>query len=130
MADRIIMITWGANVAGREERGLEVFNEAVGLYGRKQQEGRIDGFDVALLGPNGGGIEGFMCIRGSAEQLAALKEEEDYQRVMIDASLIVKDLCICDGYANEGIAPQMAMYQEAIGRVAQMGAESGRFART
>ena len=39
---------------------------------------------------------------------------------MTDASLIVKELCVCDGYANEGIAPQMAMYQEAIGRVPQM----------
>jgi hypothetical protein len=120
MADRIIMITWGANVAGREERGLEVFNEAVGLYGRMQQEGRIESFDVALLSPNGGGIDGFMALRGSAEQLAAVKEDEDYLRVMTDASLIVEDLCVCDGYSNEGIAPMMAIYQEAIGRVPQM----------
>src|SRR4051812_7505799 len=106
MADRIVLITWGANVAGREERGLEVFNEAVGLYGKMQQEGRIENFDVSLLTPNGGGIDGFMCLRGSAEQLAAVKEDEDYQRVMADASLIVKDLCVCDGYTNSGIAPQ------------------------
>ena len=120
MADRILFITWGANVAGREERGLEVFNEAVGLYGRMQQEGRIEGFDVALMTPSGAGIDGYMCLKGSAEQLNAVKEDQDYLRVMTDASLIVKNLCVCDGYANEGIAPQMAMYQEAIGRVPQM----------
>jgi|tagenome__1003787_1003787.scaffolds.fasta_scaffold18491483_1 hypothetical protein len=120
MADRMICITWGANVAGREERGLEVFNEAVGLYGRMQQDGRLEGFDVALLVPNGAGIDGFMCLRGSVDQLNAVKEDEDYMRVMADASLIVKDLAVCDGYANEGIAKQMAIYQEAIGRVPQM----------
>ncbi len=49
MADRILFISWGAPVAGREERGLEVFNDAVGLYGRMQQEGRIESFDVVLL---------------------------------------------------------------------------------
>src|SRR3954463_6740053 len=117
MADRMICITWGANVAGREEHGLEVFNEAVGLYGRMQQDGRIEEFDVALLIPNGSGIEGFMTLKGSAEQLNAVREDEAYQRVMIDASMIVKDLCVCEGYVGEGIEKQMAMYQEAFGRV-------------
>jgi hypothetical protein len=119
MADRMICITWGANVAGREERGLEVFNEAVGLYGRMQQDGRIESFDVALLTPNGAGLDGFMCLRGSAEQLNAVKEDEEYQRVMVDASMIVHNLCVCDGYANEGIAQQMAIYQQAIAKVPQ-----------
>jgi hypothetical protein len=120
MADRMICITWGAPVDGREERGLEVFNDAVGLYGRMQQDGRIESFDVALLAPNGAGLDGFMCLRGSAAQMAAVREDEEFQRTMIDASLIVRDLCMSDGYANEGIAKQMAMYQEAIGRVPQM----------
>jgi hypothetical protein len=72
------------------------------------------------MAPNGGGIEGYMCLRGSGDQVAAVREDEEFQRVMIDASLIVHDLCMCDGYSNEGIAKQMAMYQEAIGRVPQM----------
>jgi hypothetical protein len=120
MADRMIHISWGASIAGREERGLEVFNEALGLYGRMQQEGRIDSFDVALLVPNGGSAEGFINLNGSAAQLAAVREDEGYQRTMVDASLVVHDLCICDGFTNEGIAQQMTMYQEAIGRVPQM----------
>ena len=129
MADRTIFISWGANIAGREQRGLEVFNEAVGLYGRMQQEGRIEGFDVCLLTPSTG-IDGYMCLRGSAEQMAAVHEDPEFQRVIVDATMIVKDLKMCDGYTGEGIAPQMAMYQEAIGKVPQMGgAESGRFAR-
>ena len=52
MADRVLMICWGAPVRGREERGLEVFNEAVGILGRMQEDGRIEKFDVVLLGPN------------------------------------------------------------------------------
>ena len=49
MADRILFITWKAPVRGLEERAVESFNEAIGLYGRMQQEGRIESFDVALL---------------------------------------------------------------------------------
>jgi hypothetical protein len=120
MADRMIHISWGATVAGREERGLEVFNEAMGLYGRMQQDGRIESFDVALLVPNGGPVEGYIALHGSAEQLAAVREDQEFQRNMVDASLIVHDLCVCDGYTNEGVATQMGIYQEAIGRVPQM----------
>src|SRR5947208_4470943 len=100
MADRVLFISWGASVHGREERGLEVFNEAIGLYGRMQQEGRIEGFDVALLTPNGN-LDGFIAVRGTAEQIAALSEDEEYQRNMIDASLVVKGLSVTVGYCNE-----------------------------
>jgi hypothetical protein len=118
MADRMLYISWGANVPGREERGLEVFNEAMGLYGRMQQEGRIEGFDVALLVPNGH-TDGFIALRGSAEQLAAVQEDAEFQRNMVDASLIVSDLRVCPGYTNEGIARQMELFQEAVGKVPQ-----------
>jgi hypothetical protein len=120
MADRIMHITWGANVAGREERGLEVFNEAMGLYGRMQQEGRIESFEVALLEPNGAGEAGYITLHGSAEQLAAVREDEEFQRNMIDASLIVTNLCICMGSANEGVAREVALFQDAVSRVPQM----------
>ena len=119
MADRMICISWGATVHGREERALEVFNEAVGLYGRMQQDGRIDSFDVALLAPNGPGMDGFMCLRGSAQQMAAVREDEEFMRNTTDAALVVNNLRHLDGTTNEEVAGQVARYQDAIGRVPQ-----------
>jgi hypothetical protein len=118
MADRVLLISWGTPVQGREERGLEVFNAALGLYGRLQQAGRIEGFDVSLFEPNLG-INGFIQIHGSAEQLAAARADEEFQRITIDATLVVENLCLIDGYTNEGVAQQMALYQEAIAKVPQ-----------
>src|SRR5947209_5921353 len=118
MAERVLFIGWGRTVVGREERGLEVFNEAVGMYGRMQQDGRIERFDVVLLSPNTS-LDGYMALSGTPQQLAALREDKEFQRVMTDASLIVEDLCLVDGYTNEGIAPQMEMYREAIAAVPQ-----------
>jgi hypothetical protein len=120
MADRMIHISWGASIAGREEHGLDVFNEALGLYGRMQQEGRIESFDVALLVPNGGPVEGYINLNGSAAQLATVREDDEYLRTMTDASLVVHDLCICDGFVNDGVAKEMTVYKDAIGRVPQM----------
>ena len=119
MADRVLFIGWGESVRGREERGLEVFNEAMGFYGRAQQDGRIEKFDVVLLTPHGGGLGGYIAVHGTEQQLMELQQDAEYQRNIVDAGLIVDELGAVMGYCNEGIAPQMALYQEAVGKVPQ-----------
>jgi hypothetical protein len=118
MADRMLLIAWGAPVRGLESRAMEVFNEAIGLLGRMQQDGRIDSFDVSLLSPNGE-LDGFIMIRGTADQIATLREDEEFQRNTIDAQLAVDNIRHFDGYTNESIATQMQMYMEAISKVPQ-----------
>jgi hypothetical protein len=119
MADRMLFVGWGAAIAGREERALEVFNDAIGFYGRCQQEGRIESFDVILLEPHGGGLQGYVELHGSADQLSALRESEDFQRLLADASLIVDELGVVAGFANEGVARQMTIFRDAIAQVPQ-----------
>jgi len=118
MADRVFVVSWGESVPGREERGLDVFNEAIGIMGRMQQEGRIEKFDVVLLSPNGG-VSGYIEMHGTAEQLAAVAEDPDFRRNTADASLIVANLKHTMGVTNEGIASEMELYREAVGRVPQ-----------
>ena len=118
MADRVLLITWGTPVRGLEERGLGVFSEALGLYGRMQQDGRIESFDVTLLDPNGD-MNGCIMVRGSAAQLAAVRADDEFRRSIADASLIVDGLRILDGHTNEGVAAQIGLYQEAIAQVPQ-----------
>ena len=118
MADRVLFISWGQVVRGREERSLEVFNESMGLYGRMQQDGRIESFDVCLLTPNSG-IAGYIQLNGSAEQIAAVRQDDEFLRNMNDAFLIVDDLAYTDGMTAGAIADQMARYQEAVSKVAQ-----------
>lgn len=117
MADRLMHVSWGESVAGREERGLEVFNEALGLYGRMQQEGRIEKFDVVILIPSGSGQAGYIDVHGTAEQLAALREDEEFRRNITDATMVVHDLAIADGYANQGVAQEIEIYRDSISRM-------------
>ena len=118
MADRVLFIGWGEGVPGREERGLEVFNEALGLFGRMQQEGRIEQFDVVLLGPHAE-LNGYIELHGSAEQLAAVREDDEFLRNTADAGLIVDGLRHIDGYANEGVARMMEVYRQSLAKVPQ-----------
>lgn len=118
MADRVMFISWGPPVRGREQRSLEVFNEAMGLFGSMQQDGRIESFDVVVMRPNGH-FNGFVQLHGTADQLAAVREAEDFQRNTADALMCVEQLRQLDGVTNAGVAQQMAIYQEAIAKVPQ-----------
>jgi hypothetical protein len=118
VADAGLFIGWGEVVRGREDRALDVFNETVEMYGQMQADGRIESFDLALLNPHGGELQGFAMLRGSEAQIDAVGRDEDFQRVITKASLIVDDLGIIPAAINEGLARAMAIYQEEIAVVA------------
>jgi hypothetical protein len=117
MADAGLFIGWGAPVRGREVRGLDVFNEALALEAKMQEEGAIESFEVVLLGPHGGGLAGFVLVRGSREQIAAVRERQDVQRLNVRAGLIVEEFGMIDAYLNEGLGQQLELYREAAGEL-------------
>lgn len=118
MADRVLFISWGQVVRGAEERSLEVFNEALGILGRAQQDGRIERFDVVLLGPNTE-LDGFIQVFGTTEQLIALQASDEFERNTVDAQLCVDAISHVMGYCNDGVARMMGIYQEAVSKVPQ-----------
>ena len=62
-------IGWGEVARGREKRALDVYNDSLQYYGRLQQEGRIERFDLAVLNPTGGDLGGSIMLQGTAEQI-------------------------------------------------------------
>src|SRR5215210_7144447 len=117
MPDRAVFVGFGEPVRGREERAVEVFNEFVGMFGRMQSDGRIEGMDVTLLDPHGGDLGGFFMVHGSAAQCAALQMDEEFRRASIDASLIVENFGIVPAVSGEAVGNEMAMYSAAIQKV-------------
>ena len=118
MADRMLMISWGATVRGREARALEVFNESLGVYGQLQQQGLIESFDVTFMSPNQL-FAGYAQLKGSAAQMASVREDAAFVRMCADAALIVDDFYVTDGFCEEGVAERVTLFQEAIAEVPQ-----------
>jgi hypothetical protein len=118
MADAGLFIGWGEVVRGREDRALDVFNETLELYGQMESDGRIESSEVVLLTPHGGELQGYALLRGSEAQMDAVARDEDFQRLMTKASLIIDDLGIIPAAIGEGLGRAMAIYQEEIAVVA------------
>ena len=53
------------------------------------------------------------------QQINDVRADAEFQRNMVDANMIVDELGIDPGWVNDGIANQMAMFQEAIAKVPQ-----------
>jgi hypothetical protein len=114
MADAALFIGWGQVVRGREKRAVQVFNESVEYWGGLQGDGKIEDFEVVLLTPHGGDLQGFALLRGSEEQVAALRSDEEFRRRTTRADLIVESQGVVDAVINEGIARAMGQYQGEI----------------
>jgi hypothetical protein len=118
MADSGLFIGWGKVVRGREGPAVDSFNETVGYLGRLQGDGRIEDFELCFLDPHGGDLDGFMLLRGSAEQIDAVRRDEEFQHHIRRADLFVDNLGVVGASLGERIARQMALYQEEIGALA------------
>jgi hypothetical protein len=77
-----------------------------------QQDGRIEGFDVLLLAPHGGDLNGFVVLRGDRKALADVRFSEEFERLIARASAIIDSPGVIPAYAGEALAQQMGRFQE------------------
>jgi len=112
MAEAGLFIGWGQVVRAREQRALEVFNDNMQYYAGLEQQGRVESWEVALLEPHGGDLAGFVLLRGSVDQMNALRADEEFQRRTQRADLIVDGLGIVGAVLGDGLGDAMAVYQE------------------
>jgi hypothetical protein len=117
MAEMGFFIGWGAPVRGREAKGLEVFQESVAYWGRLEQEGVIESFEVVLLYPHGGDLAGFALLRGSGESLDRLRASDEFNRLIARAGLIVEGLGVVSAALGDSLGPQVELYQQALGEL-------------
>src|SRR6266480_2700127 len=110
MADAALFTGWGAPVRGRELKGLEVFNEALAFWGRQQESGAIESFEVTLLSPHGGDLGGFILAKGSEEQIAAVRVSDELARLNTRAAQIVENFGVVDAAVDDGVGEQISLY--------------------
>ena len=114
MAEAGLFIGWGEPVTGREAKGLEVFGEALAYWAEAEQDGRIESSETVLLNPHGGDLAGFTLARGSEAQIAAVRAEDAFERLITRASLIVHNVGVVDAALGEGLESSIGVYRAAV----------------
>lgn len=113
MAGEALFLGWGAVVRGREQTALGVFQETIGYYGQLQQEGKIDSFEPVLIAPHGGGLAGFVLLRGERSKLDEIRSSEEFERLVTRAASVVDEVGVINAYTGDALGQTMARFQAA-----------------
>jgi hypothetical protein len=114
MADAGLFIGWGEVVRGREAEAVAAFGETLAYWARLEDEGVIASCEPVFLEPHGGDLDGFFLVRGDAEKLAALRVEEEFQRVIMRAGLVVDGVGVVGASMGARLERLMEAYTEQI----------------
>jgi hypothetical protein len=118
-----IIITWGANIPGREAKGLEVFMKALEYFEGLAKEGRIHGHReyLALTG-NMSRRAGWMIVDGEIEELQKIQISDENLRLLNEADAITQDfeVTLCMGGSDQSISEATVRYAETMGELGLM----------
>jgi hypothetical protein len=114
MSANVIFFGWNHPYPGREQAGAELFQECMQYFGRLQQERTIQSFEVVLLNPHGGDLNGFFLIRGEGGKLDALESSEEWQTLFARAVLNLEGPGAIRGVADEQLRQRMNLWTRII----------------
>jgi hypothetical protein len=112
MAGEALFVGWGQVVRGREQLALQVFQEAVGYYGKLQEDAQIERFDAYLLDPHGGDLAGLFLLHGERSALDTIRSSADFQRLLVRAGSVIDNLGVVSAYSGDALGQQMALFGE------------------
>jgi hypothetical protein len=119
MAGEALFIGWGQVVRGREQFALQVFQEALGYYGKLQEEGQVERFDAYLLEPHGGDLAGFFLLHAERSALETIRSSAEFQRLTVRAGSVIDNLGVVSAYSGEALGQQMALFGETAQELPQ-----------
>jgi hypothetical protein len=87
MADIAVFIVSDRVRQGRERRALRVFAASREYFEGLEKEKAIENFEVGVAGPAApADIGAFWVVRGTEDQLRAVRESKEFRRLMVRAS--------------------------------------------
>jgi len=114
MSNGVIFYGWNRSIPGREQISAAHFQEYLAYLAGLQESGAIDSFEIILLNPHGGDMNGFFLIRGSYEQLDAMQASEEYQIHVTRGGHHLEGSGAIRGVTGEGVMEWMARWTAHI----------------
>jgi hypothetical protein len=116
VADAALYIGFGEVVRGREKRTLRNYQDAIRYWNGLQEEGRIASYDVTLLGPHAQ-LNGFIMVRGTDDQLDALRHTKEFRGQLARARLTLDHLVVAEAFTGARVAEFLGEYEEEVNQL-------------
>jgi hypothetical protein len=120
MTTGAVVIRWGANIPGREAKGLEVFGAAIERFEQYAKAGRIHSHKefIALTGRSGG----FMLAEGEVDELQKILVEPETLVLNSKAEAIVSDfeIQLYGGGSDQAVQELIGTYMGGLQELGYM----------
>ena len=116
MANAAMMIGWDRVVVGREKQALELFNESLTFYGKLVNDKKLESFEPVLMAAHGGDMNGFILLRGTAQQIDAVRRMPQFESMMVRGEHYLEGVGALDAYVGDGLSRIMEIYQNTISK--------------
>jgi len=111
MSNAALYIRWGAPIAGRETKALEVFNAVLEYNTRLKKDGKIAAHNTYLATTgNQTSFGGFMVTEGDVAQLRAVVDSNEFQTLLVKAHQVVSNVEV----AHCSTGPEIAKTVERL----------------
>jgi hypothetical protein len=117
MSKAVIFLGWTRPMPGREQKGVQYFQEFLGYLTGLQESGDIDSFEVVILEPHGGDLNGFCLLRGDSEKISAVQRSDEYIAHITRSSLLLEGLGSIRGITGERVTEWMGLFGDVISKL-------------
>ena len=115
MADRVLFMGWNRPVVGREQQAMRLFQKAMEFNSKLQAEGQIESFEAVLLAAHGGDLNGFVMVKGDAEKLAEVQNNDAFLDLQMECRYCLDGYGVVTGYIGEGVKDMLSRWSKLIG---------------
>jgi hypothetical protein len=114
MPNAALILRWDRVVPGREPQALSLFGQALEYYGSLQSEGSIASYEPILMDPSGSDLNGLIVIRGSADQLDALRRQDRFIEITMLATHQCEAFGVVNAHLGDELQARMARWAQII----------------
>src|SRR5262245_47624623 len=99
--ESVLFISYDFPKVGRELAAMELVTSMSAFLEKEQKSGTIHSVDTVSLTPAGGGIGGFILVRGDERAIEELRLSEELTDMMLRGNLFMEEFSVIDGVTGE-----------------------------
>ncbi len=105
-----LFIGWNRPIPGRESQAIETFQSFLAYLGKQQNQGAIESFEPAFLGPHGGDLNGFVLVKGDRQKISTLRWSDEFLELATRANFNVQSFGLLPVQLGAELQAQMQRF--------------------
>ncbi|MCB9761280.1 MAG: hypothetical protein H6739_15670 [Alphaproteobacteria bacterium] len=111
MNDSGIFMGWTRTAPGEGAKAMQLYKHLDTYLRTLHAEGRIDRYDMVILGPNGGGVGGFVLIKGNREKLDTLRSSPEFREITVRGNTSLLGFSVVRAHFGDEVRQILGAYQ-------------------